>query len=413
MKATQNTKLLIYSLSLILIIILDKSFHEILHEEGVSLIKHLQASPAAINFFEIFAFLGSKIMKLYIFIFIFCFCNLYHAFLYVLITYFSFFLTSTMKILYKDTRPFLEYQEIKALDCETGYGYPSNHVLTSIPAFLIFFDIVFQRFKFYEFKNAKLINFFGHFVLMVFFILLAISRMVIGVHYLHQVLFGFILGYLTYFFFTDYLGCNLDEEAKALFIEVLFDKAKMRKCVYLLILVYFNFLFIYAFINKDPNEQTLTDNFIRKCGQRPKFTPLQKSFVGSAEYFAIFGGIVGIYIDAVFHDLNSHKEFIFENISNSKKNVVGNWNDTCLHISFFRFFFGFLLGYFYMLFFTSIPSFPQSLVYSYIFTGFLTLFLSMVFFFGFSKRIFKILKLSNNERSNKSSCELEESLLDI
>jgi hypothetical protein len=319
-----------------------------------------------------------------------------------------------MKIMYKDTRPFLEYEDIKALDCETGYGYPSNHVLTSIPSYLIFFDIVFNRFNLSKFKYAKFLDFFGHFLLMVFFVLLAISRMVIGVHYLHQVLFGFILGYLVYFILTDYLGLNLDEEAKAHFIEVFFDKQKIRKYLSFLILIYLNFFVTIFFISKDDNEKMLTENFLRKCGQRPKFTPFQKSFIGSAEYFAILGGIVGIYIDIVLHKLNSNVEFIFENISNSKKSLIGNWNDTDLFKSLVRFFIGICLGFFNLLLVRNIPSYPQSLVYSYIFTGFLSLFLSMGFFFGFSKRIFALLKLSNIESVyNKKNFELEENLLNI
>jgi len=406
-----KTKFLIYSVSIFLIILAYIIFHGILHELGIKMIRNLQSTQAPNNFFKIFAFLGSKPLKLYIFIFIYCFCNLYHSFLYVLLSYFSLFLSASLKIFYHETRPFLEFQDILALECETGYGYPSNHVLTSIPAYLIFFDILFVSFGLDNNKNAKTFEFIGHSLLMIFFILLAISRMVIGVHNLHQVLFAFILGYLIYFLFTDFLGFNLKPEAQSHFIEVCFNKQKIWRYLYLLIFIYLFFLMTIIFIDIDEKEKVFVVNYVIKCGQQPKLTPYQKSFINSTEFFAILGGMIGIYIDKFLNNLNSTKEFIFENLSNSRKNMIGNWNDTNILKGLIRVLIGVLLVYFDILLIKNILNKHNNLIFNFFFTGFLSLFMSMIFFFGFSKMIFKYFNVSNQE--NHKNNELKENLISI
>jgi len=244
-----KSRLIVYSLSLIFIILTEKIFHDILHEEGIHIVNYLQSSQRLINFFKIFAFLGSKIIKFYIFLFIICICNFHHAFIFVLLTYFSQFLCAILKIIYKDTRPFLEFNEILALDCETGYGFPSNHELTSIPSYLIFLDILFVRFGINKIKNEKLIYFIGHFLLFAFFISLGISRMVAGVHYLHQIIFGFALGYLNYFIFTDLLKINLDKNNQNEFVEAFYGKENIKKYILIYLIIYIFSLFLVYMID--------------------------------------------------------------------------------------------------------------------------------------------------------------------
>lgn len=408
MKVSWNNKLLIYSLSFYFIILADKIFYDVLHEEGIILIKDLQSSSTIVNLFQNFAFLGSKKVKLYLFVFIYVLCNSYHSFLYILITYFTLFFTSTLKILYQDLRPFLEVNDILAFDCESGYGYPSNHVLTTIPSFLIFFDIIFVRLKLNEHKYGKLIDYSGHFLLGVFFFLLGVSRMVVGVHYLHQVAFGFVLGYLIYFIFTDFLGFQVNNYD--FFIDTMFDKEKIQRYIYVYFLVYLYYLLSIFFI-KENFDDVYLQNYIKKCGSKPMFSPFKKCFLSSAEYFAILGASIGIYIDNWLNKVKTREDFIFQNISYDGKNnnLIGNWNNTSWIKTTLRFLLGSIVIYINMLVLKYIPSIPDNLLYSYIFTSLIVALVSTLLFFGFSKLIFENINLSNPRKEKNN--ELEERLL--
>ncbi len=407
-----KTRLIVYSISFLLIIISEKIFHEILYEEGIHLIINLQSSKRIINFFKIFSFLGSKIIKFYLFIIVFCICNFHSTFVYIVITYFSQLFSATLKFIYKDTRPFLEFYQILSLDCETGYGFPSSHELTSIPSYLIFFDILFFRFGLNKLKYGKIIHFIGHFSLFIFYLLLGVSRMVAGVHYLHQIIFGFTFGYLIYFIFTDLLKFNTDETSQNEFIQAFYNYEKTKKYLKIYWMIYFSSFILFFILNRDNQlEENLTWSFTLRCGHSPKYTPYQKSLLNTTEYFAIFGALIGIKIDICLNNLQLKEEFVFENISYNKKYFIGNWNDTNFSITLIRVLIGLILGYINTILIKNLPIFPNNVFFTYFLIGTFSLFTSMMLFFGFSKNIFYFFNLS--KKYEKINFYLQEKLLDI
>lgn len=107
-------------------------------------------------------------------------------------------LNTALKVYFKDPRP-----STNGLLGEpaTGYGYPSGHTQGSVA----FYGFTFHQFKGYENKKARMAIRIISFLLLV---LVPVSRLVLGVHDLQDVLGGYMYGYaflLIYFMLEPWL----------------------------------------------------------------------------------------------------------------------------------------------------------------------------------------------------------------
>lgn len=107
----------------------------------------------------------------------------------------------------RETDMYSNYPHIKqtALTCETGPGSPSGHVMVAaallfviIKAFIIKYS---QRYKKPEGKTIISTVFWAVYVLLI--VLVSVSRMYIGAHFLHQCILGAILGFLIGYYFGN------------------------------------------------------------------------------------------------------------------------------------------------------------------------------------------------------------------
>jgi undecaprenyl-diphosphatase len=109
-------------------------------------------------------------------------------------------LNTTLKVYFKDPRPAsnLYFGEENAA---TGYGLPSGHTQSSVA----FYGFAFHQFKGYEKKGPRIVVRTLTFLLL---ILVPVSRLILGVHDLQDVVFGYIFGYgvlLIYFMLEEWL----------------------------------------------------------------------------------------------------------------------------------------------------------------------------------------------------------------
>jgi hypothetical protein len=154
-------KLLVFVVAIAIIILIQLLTASILSEMSINIIISLQKDKYLVTSMQFITIIGSKLVKLLMLCITFAICNSYHAFMYSLVTYTSMFACSFLKINLQQPRPFWLSDEISAIECEYGYGYPSNHVLTTVPSLLMFFEIMYYRFDLDKTVNKKIYYWLG------------------------------------------------------------------------------------------------------------------------------------------------------------------------------------------------------------------------------------------------------------
>ncbi len=190
----------------------------------------------------------------------------------------SLMFNSIIKVIFMRPRPFIADSSIKPLRLETasGYSFPSGHTQS---ASTLFFGL------YYFLKKKWLLI-----VAIIIALLVAVSRMYLGVHYMTDVLVGGLLGILFAYLGNRYLTDNIN-----------------YKKIYTYIL---GILFI-AFI------VLMTINVIKAYGENIAFDSAQFYFDAesmSKMFGTIIGFIVGILYEKKYVNFTNHKNF--------KKNIV-------------------------------------------------------------------------------------------
>ena len=155
------------------------------------LIRFLQAnaSPNWISFFQTVTLLGSYLGLLVTFIIVFA-KNRKYSFALLLTFAVGSVLNHILKSIVARARPFDVYLDIINFGGEDGFSFPSGHSLCAgIYATFLFFTLIKST------KNKWTI-FLGGTTIFLTAMLVILSRMVLGVHFLTDVLTGFILGVL-------------------------------------------------------------------------------------------------------------------------------------------------------------------------------------------------------------------------
>ena len=100
------------------------------------------------------------------------------------LTFFTKVINYIIKIIVKRERPNL----ITTISTETGYSFPSAHVMVSTVFYGFMIYLIMKNVKNKKIKNISIS------ILSLLIILIGISRIYLGVHYATDVIFGFVFG---------------------------------------------------------------------------------------------------------------------------------------------------------------------------------------------------------------------------
>jgi membrane-associated phospholipid phosphatase len=326
----EYVKIAIFLITICFIITIQVLIAGYLASLSIPIISYLQSNKPLVIFMQFLTLLGSRRIKTLLLCITFSFCSHYHTFLFALITYFSMFFNGLLKINLQQPRPFFLSDEIEALSCEFGYGYPSNHVITTVPAFLIFFEIMYYRFEFDKRRKSGAYYWFGITAVFLLCVLIGISRLVLGVHSLDQVVFGLIMGFAVYYFFFDVIDMNIKNPLP--FIRILFNNYYFYKVILIMSLLFFGF-FINAILldGNDYYDTIWTVRIIEGCGYYPYLTPFFKCLIDVCDFMVIVGVLIGMIIDIkVTTRYQNVEDFIYDNVSHDNHSRVGQWNHTTI-----------------------------------------------------------------------------------
>jgi len=155
----------------------------------VKIITFLQAgaSEGWTAFFEIFSLLGSWIGLIILF---FLFYQLQKTYAYTfLLTYgIGVGFNYVLKLIISRDRPFITYDSIKPLTDAFGGSMPSGHAVSSA---IIAVFVCFLAFKLAKKKFTKIATTIS---MMMFVLIVCLSRMYFGVHYLTDIILGLAFG---------------------------------------------------------------------------------------------------------------------------------------------------------------------------------------------------------------------------
>jgi membrane-associated phospholipid phosphatase len=163
---------------------------EKLQEISFVLILALQhMSPALDGVMNFFTFLGSIEFYLIIIPFLYWTVDkrLGYRLLLVLVT--TYFFSSILKLLFHQPRPYW-LGKVLGLGAETSYGIPSSHASGS---FAIWGYLAYRLNKRWLWALVT-----------IFVFLIALSRLYLGVHFLHDILFGWLIGFFILWAFIRY-----------------------------------------------------------------------------------------------------------------------------------------------------------------------------------------------------------------
>ena len=210
-------KIIISAIYFILIICIENLYRENLYRKSIEVQENIrndhEKESAFYNFWKFMSIFGEAKATFPIFGLIFLFFPLSSSFLTLQTLIYSIYITNLFKIIYRNSRPYWE-SDILDVVCNSGYGNPSGHSVTSTAYYLTLPHIVtnFQFFKSGKMNMLLRITIFCLFI--IFGSLIMISRVMLAAHAINQVIYGFSLGfgvYLVNIYLLSYHTYSSDE----------------------------------------------------------------------------------------------------------------------------------------------------------------------------------------------------------
>lgn len=130
-------------------------------------------------------------------------------------TYFGQCLNSLLKLIYNNPRPQWVDDKIHSFKCDPAYGNPSGHSMETTSLFLTLWDVSINHNNLFE-GNLLPLKYILLSLIIILIFLISMSRFVLGVHTLNQIIYGNILG-LMVFLFIKYIMFEDDYNSDSFF----------------------------------------------------------------------------------------------------------------------------------------------------------------------------------------------------
>lgn len=293
-------------------------------EEQEDIRKDHDKESSFYKFWKFISNFGEAKITFIIFELIFLFFPISSSFLSLQILIYSSYLTNLFKIIYRNGRPYWESKKLDII-CNSGYGNPSGHSLTSTAFYLSLFHIVTN----FEFFRKKIIGKILRVIIFCLLFLLAglviTSRVILAAHSINQVIYGFTLGLGIYFFAIYILSYHTYDPTK--FIKHIID--------FTVVLIYMSFhiaifiLLIILYFTLDDNRKIKYNielnifNGIR-CKIKKKYLRLKyDAFFQALSITAVLGAHIGIIL--LIYVLKKNKYIIDGNITEFNRSSIKRW----------------------------------------------------------------------------------------
>ena len=238
------------------------------------------------------------------------FINLYCSIFMISIITLSTFITSNLKIIYKEVKPSLKHPEFPSCTTFSSFGTPSSTACNVFLLFGIFYQGIYQK------KPMKSTKFFAGCLWFIFVIYGCLVRMLQNSLYLNQVIYGLVIGFIIYYFFFEIVKIDFyDYSYLKIFLEY------KGSCIFGILFVFlfntfFQFILTKPYLKKNNNE------FINQ------------NYLSQTILFELLGYYIGILLEYVINFNCNDNLFCRYNVKEKNENEM--FNSTKNDVSFFR-----------------------------------------------------------------------------
>lgn len=304
-----------------------------------------QASNSTIFFFQIITKVGGEYLMAAPVSCVLCFFPMIKSSFYIAGLIFVLHFHSLMKIWYGNVRPFWEKESLYREICDGGFGNPSGHSISSVYLYLTLFIYIRET---NHMKKKYLFQIILCLMFLTFIILIILSRLILGIHSINQVIYGSVLGLFTTLLVVYILKLH---QMPIGFYKRLFKEKILIFCIcgILTVLELFSILSSVSF-NSNFNIEKYEEILSRLCKDLPKFRKfnldgLFGAFVILSLLGMYLGQVVFWYLIDNYYKKNNNRsekiEFIVNsldktnsldneelegNINYKIDNLINNWN---------------------------------------------------------------------------------------
>lgn len=264
---------------------------------------------------------------------IYSYCNILKTLILVIAISSRRLVVSLLKIIYQSQRPVWVDPNLAVSFIPTSYGNPSGHSFGAAVICLTFFEITVNSNRYFDDKPKAKSICFGLLIALSFCI--SISRLVLGVHSINQIVLGYILGLIIYFFLFFVLFSG-DLNKPNMLLSFIASKSNFLLSVGLCIIAVFG-LYLNYHLNLDlQSEKRLIESNLIIFG-KISFRRLlsSESLINGLSSIAFLGAITGIFIEFHFIFGGKQKDWIDFNFQPEESHDVqyitnyDNYNYPC------------------------------------------------------------------------------------
>ena len=267
-------------------------------------------SDFSLNFFRFITKGGAEYFISLSIIYLFFNFSLIQIFVLLFGLVLSVFIQSLMKIIYGDNRPFLENQKLYNGICDGGFGNPSGHALVCCYSYLILLNYINNKY----FKENKLLKILLSILFLISLLLVIISRIILGLHSINQVIYGSSLGIWIYYLIIHVFKLH---KMSMITYRKIYQNIKYIFFISLFFIIsILTFIFTSLIFNQRLNYIDLNNNLNLHCEKVKQFRRFNNE--------GIFGCLIIIFLIGLYYG-----QFIFWFLSDKyyKKNISSLNND--------------------------------------------------------------------------------------
>ncbi|OMJ74794.1 hypothetical protein SteCoe_26210 [Stentor coeruleus] len=175
----------------LLIIPCEFIFRYRLSDSEDSILHYIQESrsDSLDSFFKFVVFTGSQSIIVIILPILFNILDPVVTFKICIVSCHLLYLQSFLALIQTDPRPYWVHTNIRGINCENGYGSPSEETLFSLVFYLYIIIEIFE-------KKRSNIRYFLYFIASIWISLIGYSEIYLGENFLHQIIFTMSIGYI-------------------------------------------------------------------------------------------------------------------------------------------------------------------------------------------------------------------------